>query len=398
MRDHLIQCPLCQNEIPFDQAQCPYCGALMAPGPTRGTPILKGVVCLKCGEKNYSYDECAHCGHAFSKACPGCGAEMRLSDQQCPKCNLSVRKFSAARRKVDTASARRQLKLPGLDRKWTFIVPIGIAVLVAIAMALFALCAPEEKAKGPDAPKAGQERAVDSNGDGKTDHIDVYGENGRVAERRFDADNDDRYERIEFYDESGVIRRAQADENKDKKYEKTEIYGAGGKLRLAYFYLGADPLLPTKIESYNTEGKLVEQWIDSNGDYVFDQYARYDARQRLVIAGSDSKKAGFIDLYVIYRGQKKVFQRQTDANGDGVIEKIETLNATGVRVILEEDTDANGLIDKKVFYDANGTLRWEQFDSDGDGIFDTFKSYTETGKFARTGTDTNGDSRADTWE
>jgi hypothetical protein len=399
MKDHLIQCPLCQNEIPFDQTQCAYCGALLTPGPSRGTPILKGVICLKCGEKNYSYDECAHCGHPFTKACPSCGADMKLNDLQCPKCGLSVRKFSAARRRVDIASARRRVKLPvNLGEKWTYIVPIGIAVLVAICAALFALCTPREKAKAVGAPKAGQMRGVDTNGDGKAEHWDIYGESGKVIERRFDENHDGKIERIEFYDETGVIRRAQVDENGDGKYEKLEAYGPTGKLRIAYYYLGADPQRPTKLEMFSVDGKLVEQWIDNNGDYIFDQYNRWDAHQHLLIAGADTKKQGFIDLYVVYRGSKKVFQRWYDLNGDGVIEKIETYNVDGVRVIIEEDTNGDGLIDKKAFYDATGTLRWEQFDTDGDGIFDTFKSYTETGKFARTGVDTNGDSRPDSWQ
>ena len=56
MKEHLISCPLCNGEIPFNSAQCSYCGVLLAPGPSRGTPILKGMICHKCGASSYNYD------------------------------------------------------------------------------------------------------------------------------------------------------------------------------------------------------------------------------------------------------------------------------------------------------------------------------------------------------
>ncbi|HPM77553.1 MAG TPA: zinc ribbon domain-containing protein [bacterium] len=397
MKDHLIICPLCTNEIPFDSTQCPYCGALLSPGPTRSTPILKGVVCLKCGEKNYSYDECAFCGHPFTVTCPECGGELRLKDQQCPQCNLSIRKFSATRRKTEKAThtTRRRRKLPG--DKWTYIAPIALAVIVVIVAVIFSLSGGEQTEPEEETIKAGQPKAIDSNGDGVTDRWDVFSASGKVGERRFDENNDKIVEKIEYYDEAGVVRYAQLDENGDGVYELSQVFNTNGKLTMAYSFNGEDRR-PIKIDYYSAAGNLIERWADTNGDYIFDRYFRYDARGRMMAEGSDTKGNGFIDLVLVYRGEKQIYQREYDLEGDGIFEKVETLNGDGIRIILDEDTDGNGIMDQRTFFHLTGKTRWVQLDTDSDGIHDTFKSFTQDGEYARTGVDSDGDGKPDQWK
>jgi len=395
MKDHLINCPLCSNEIPFDTSQCPYCGALLAPGPTRTAPILKGVVCLKCGEKNYSYDECSFCGHPFTITCPECGGELKLKDQSCPNCGLSLRKFGPTRRRVEKSKKKKTIS----ENRWTFIAPIGIALLVVLIAVIYTICSSGEEAPPGEAPvKAGKAKAVDTNADGAPDRWDVYGETGKVVERRFDANGDGLVERIEFYGDNELIELARIDEDGDEIYELVQVYDLKGNLSLAYFYLGSDTQQPSRIERFNVHGHRIERWVDTDGDYDFDRYFRYDARERLVMEGSDTNQSGYLDLFLVYHGNKQIFQRQYDTDGDGCIERTETLNAEGIRIILEEDTDADGLIDKRTCFFLNGNTRQVQIDSDGDGVFNILKTYTEEGRYARTGTDVDGDGFVDQWK
>lgn len=357
---------------------------------------------MKCGGKNYSYDQCSACGHPFTKTCPSCGTEMSLAEQQCPQCSLSIRKFGTTRRRSEKAGRKkpgRKKRTTGLGDRWTLIVPVGIAALLILAAVLFMVFTGDDEVDESENPKAGQSTPVDTNADGVPDRWDIYGELGKVVSRKFDENNDGVVERIEFYNATGVVRRAQMDENMDGRFEQMQVYDEQGKLRVCYFYLGDDRQRPNKVDRYNALGGLIERWVDTDGDYVFDHLYQYDAQGRLLLEGTDTKDNGFIDLYLVYRGEdKQIFQRRYDSNGDGVVERSETLNAEGIRIILEEDTDGDGLVEKKTFYHLTGNIRWEQYDTDEDGVFDTFKSYTEEGRYARTGLDTNGDSKPDQWQ
>jgi len=397
MKDHLICCPLCGTEIPFDSTQCGYCGALLAAGPSRSTPILKGVVCPQCKTKNYSYDECHSCGRVFTITCPSCQTEMKLTDQSCPHCGMSLRRINSTRRKAERVAARvGKTARERIKDKWTFIVPISLAVLMIAIAGVYSLwfAAPAKS----QAPRAGKAQAVDLNNDGKTDRWDIYGPGGWVTERRYDENNDGIVEKIELLDEQGMVRYATLDENADRRIEQYQVYAPNGKLRSAYFYGDDREHRPIKIETYNHQGVLMERWVDTDEDFLFNTYSRFDPKGRLMLEAADTKNNGYFDLILLYRGNKQIYERQYDADGDGIIEKIESLNSGGARIALTEDLNADGLIDKKTFYQTSGAVRWVQIDANKDGVFDTFESYSQTGQVARTGTDTNNDGAPDQWQ
>jgi hypothetical protein len=398
MKDYLIVCPLCQNEIPFDSTQCAYCGALLSPGPTRTTPILKGINCPNCGAKNYSYDRCDGCGQLFTKTCASCGKAVTLKDQICPECGMPTRKNAAIRRVIAKKKEEREGKAEARSPKLAYIVPIIAALLIAVIAIFYAAVGRFSGPAKVEKIKPGEAKPIDTNGDGKTDLWEIYGADGKVVERRFDENHDKVMEKILLLDVNGRPRLARLDANGDGRVEQVQIYGKDDTVRIAYHYAGPNPNLLSKIEFFNAKGQLSESWNDRSGDGLMDAYERYDATGRLWIEGSDAKKNGYLDLFLVYRGNRQILQRRYDSDGDGVIEKAETLNRDGVRVSLEEDTNGDGLFDKETLFNLDGSTRWVQLDSNADGIYDTFQSYTVDGKFARSGADTDGDGKPDEWK
>ncbi|NLH51048.1 MAG: zinc ribbon domain-containing protein [Myxococcales bacterium] len=398
MKDYLIVCPLCQNEIPFDSTQCTFCGALLSPGPTRSTPILKGINCPNCGTKNYSYDRCDACGQLFTKTCASCGKTVALKEQICPECGMSTRKNAAIRRVIAKKKEAGEAPTEARSPKAAYIAPIIVALLIAVVAIFYAAIGRFTGEAKVEKIKPGEAKPIDANGDGKTDLWDIYGADGKVVERRFDENHDKVMEKIVLLDVNGRPRLARLDTNADGRVDQVQIFGRNDAVRIAYHYANPNPNLVSKIEFFNVKGQLSESWSDRTGDGLFDAYERYDATGRLLMEGSDTKQNGYLDLYLVYRGSRQIFQRRYDSDGDGVIEKIESLNGEGIRVSLEEDTNGDGLFDKETLFNLDGTTRWIQLDSNADGIYDSFQSFTAEGKFARSGTDTDGDGKPDEWQ
>lgn len=396
MKDHLIPCPLCNFEIPFDSDKCSHCGALLAPGPSRTTPILKGIVCSRCGARNYNYDSCDHCGHRFSKTCLSCGEEIPLKETTCPACGFSGRRPVAGGRRM--AGGEDDDVTPPRPVWMTWGLPIAAAVVVVILALAFALRPSSEQPAAEPGPQTGEARAVDTDGDGSPDYWNVYGDHENVIERRRDENHDGIIEKVEFFDKDGNPKYAHIDADGDGQAEQVHAFSNKGVLSMVYHYQGGAFDVPSRMERYNATGHMIERWNDKDFDGVWDHYQRYDLRGRLLVEGTDTKQNGFIDRYLVYRDNQEIFQRMYDADGDGIVEKIESLNAQGIRVIMEEDTDVNGMIDKKTFYHLTGTIRWVQLDANNDGIYETFQSHSKEGKLARTGFDTNGDSKPDSWK
>ncbi|MDP8222360.1 MAG: hypothetical protein P9L99_03300 [Candidatus Lernaella stagnicola] len=395
MKDHLITCPLCNYDIPFDSSKCSYCGALLAPGPSRNVPILKGIVCSNCGSRNYNYDSCDSCGHRFTKSCINCGADIALKATECPECGFAGRRVAAGQRRESASDVE-----PPRSTLMTYSIPIGVAVVIALAAIIYAMW-PSAKPPGAPSepgPRPGEARAVDTDGDGSPDYWDVYGENEIVVERRHDQNHDGIIEKVEFFDAEGNPKFAHVDADGDGQAEQIHTFTAKGVLSMVYHYEGSTFDVPRRLERYNAEGNLVERWIDRNSDGSWDKYQRYNARGNLVVEGTDTQETGIIDRYFVFRGNREIFQRMYDGEGDGIIEKIETLNSQGIRIIMEEDTDGSGRIDKKTFFHLTGKTRWVQLDTNGDGVHDTFKSYTKEGRLARTGVDVDADGKPDTWK
>jgi hypothetical protein len=395
MKEHLISCPLCHGEIPFDAPQCSYCGVLLSPGPARGSPILKGMVCRRCGSRSYNYDYCDQCEQPFAKVCPHCGATMALLDHTCPACGESMRRFTAQRKRESEAAPPRFLRLP---RSW----PVRLALVAAVVLAALAvvtlLTRPRPKPVIDKTHKPGDIEAIDSEGRGRPDRWDVYGPGGAVVERRFDLNHNGRVNRIEQLDAAGKPRTARADVDGDGFFERLEVFGPDGVVRVAYTYAPKTYDFPRKIEFFNALGKPSEVWSDDEGRGAWSRYQHFDATGRLFIEGTDTQKKGWIDLYLLYRPGQKIFQRWYDLKGDGIIAKIETLNRDGVRIAVEEDATGNGLFDKRTLFNLAGKIRWEEIDTNHDGVYDLFHSFTKDGLLARTGVDTKGDGAPDAWK
>lgn len=400
MKDFLISCPLCNADIPFDSSQCPYCGVLLASGPSRSTLILKGMKCLKCEAKSYNYEVCDHCGESFVKSCPNCGAEMKLRDQVCAACGWSARRHASSRRRVrpveEEEVARPRIALP---RKWTILIPVGLAVLVALIAVLGTLLSSGKGDKEQATPEPGEVRAVDET----ESEWERYGEDGAVMERRFDKNRDGNVEQIVYYNLEGVPQVVHLDVDDDGRIDEIRLLAEDGGLQMIYYYRNGRTDLPREIKRYNLEGRLTEYWADQSGDGVWDRYEQYDAGGRLVVEGFDSGRGsesgrnGYIDEYRIYRKTtNNIFRRRYDADGDGVIEKQETMNAEGVNIITEEDTDRDGLFDKRIIFRPDTALiREERFDTNGDGIDDVFQYYTQAGKKGQKKVDADGDGYPD---
>jgi hypothetical protein len=399
MKDHLIVCPLCHYEIPFDSSKCTYCGALLAPGPARGTPILKGIVCSACSARNYNYDSCDACGHKFTKTCINCGGEMPISEPACAHCGHSGRRPTSGGRRgqaeIDDDTT------PSRPAWMTYAIPAGISLVIVLFALVYAMWPRADAVDGAKielGPQPGEARAVDTDGDGTPDYWDVYGQNERVSERRHDVNHDSIIEKIEFFDSEGNPKYAHVDADGDGDIEQVHAFNKEGQRTMVYHYEGESLDVPRRIERYSAAGDLIERWNDKNLDGVWDVYQRYDKQGNLLVEGADTKESGFIDLYLVYKRDREIMRREYDENGDGFIEKRETLNPQGIRVVMEEDTDANGVIDKKTFFHLTGKTRWVQLDSNGDAIYDTFKSYTKEGRLARTGIDNNLDGSPDNWK
>jgi len=399
MKDFLVNCPLCNADIPFDSSQCPYCGVLLAAGPSRSTLILKGMKCLKCEAKSYNYEVCDHCGESFVKSCPNCGAEMKLREQVCAACGWSARRHAASRRRARQEEDDVERPRMTVPRKWALLIPIGLALLVALIAVLGALLGPRRADREPATPEPGEVRAVDAS-EGEWER---YGDDGAVVERRFDKNNNGKVEQIVYYRLEGVPQVVHLDSDEDGRIDEIRLLAKDGALQMIYYYRNGRTDLPREIKRYNQQGRLSEYWADQSGDGVWDRYEKYDANGRLVIEGldtgrgSETGKNGYIDEYKIYRKHtNNIFRRCYDADGDGVIEKQETMNGDGVNIITEEDTDSDGLFDKRVIFRPDTALiREERFDTNGDGLDDVFQYYTQSGKKGQKKIDVDGDGYPD---
>jgi antitoxin component YwqK of YwqJK toxin-antitoxin module len=389
MERDLILCPLCKGEIPFNAENCNFCGAVLAPGPNRNTPILKGVVCKNCDEKNYGYDFCVKCNEPFVVDCPECGSALRLSDQKCEACGLSIRKFNRLRKKEDSGPT------PDI-KKYAMIgagALAGILVLILLVSLIFSGGEPDEET--PE--QAANPRPVDRDSDGQVDRWEHTNENGVRDWVKDDEDGNGVVDRISYLDSNGTPRKVVYDANGDERYEKVEFY-RDGVLRSARHFEGADAHLVTKLEFYAAPGKLLNTYLDDNEDGVFEKHYKFDKNGRVHIEAFDSKGQGFIDTYLFYNKEKKIVARGADADGDGTIEKMAYLSSDGVTIREEIDSDGDGWPEKRTMYHLTGKTRWIEYDTDADGNMDKFESYTKDGKYARTGFDTNGDGKVDRWK
>jgi hypothetical protein len=351
------------------------------------------MICRACGAKSYNYDLCDQCERPFTKACPRCGAEMGLKAPECPSCGLPLRKFAAVReRRPENDRVWGWLPRPWARRAPYIAAPLLIAVVASIWWAATRRPAVPE----PIRHRPGDVVAADSNGDGKPDRWEVWGQNG-IVERRLDANFDGSIDRVEYLADDGRVRFVRVDADRDGRVEQTLVLGADGQPRAAYSYTAGNADFPAKIEFYNNEGRVAQAWTDADGDGAWDKFQLLRAGGRAILEGVAGKK-GWIDQFAQYREGQKVARRLIDADGDGLIERVEVLNRAGTRIEVDEDADGDGLFERRAFYHLTGKIRWEELDTDADGVPDVFKSYTKDGILARTGADTNNDGNPDHWK
>jgi antitoxin component YwqK of YwqJK toxin-antitoxin module len=393
MSDELILCPLCKGEIPFDTESCNFCGAVLAPGPNRNTPILKGVVCKNCGEKNYDYDRCNSCNQDFVIACPECGSDLRLSDQKCESCGLSIRKFNKIRKKDKPENTSKLQQKYAKYSKAAAGAVLGVAILLVVMWLFFPNELPveiiEEKVENP--------RPIDRDQDGVVDRWEHFNEAGMRDWTKESLSADGQANKISFFDSNDKVLKVQSDTDGNDHYEKIEFY-RDGILRSAFFYEGGDRGMITKYETYSALGKSLLTYLDDNEDGVFEKHYQYDREGRVHLEAFDSKGKGHIDTYIFYNKDKQIVSRGQDADGDGAIEKMTYLSPEGQTLREDTDEDGDAWPEKRILYHISGKVRSIEFDTDSDGLFDKFESYTKKGIYARTGFDINGDGKVDRWE
>ncbi len=394
MSDNLILCPLCKGEIPFDSTDCNFCGAVLAPGPNKHTPILKGVVCKNCGERNYGYDYCVKCSKPFVIDCPECGSNLHLSDQKCESCGLSIRKFNKLRKK-DKPSSSRFDNLP-IPKNYLLIAVSVISFLLVVSL-LYSIFNGNDGDDGTVVEKSENPRLIDKNQDGIIDRWEHLNNLGMIDWIKEDLDGDGKAEKVSYLDSNQHVTKVTFDNDGDEDFEKVEFY-RGGVLRMARHLEGADPLLTTKYEIYSAPGKLLYTYLDDNEDGVFEKHYQYDSDGRVHLEAFDSKAKGFMDTYIFYNRQKQIVARGIDADGDGVVERKLFLSSKGATIREDSDEDGDGWPEKRIFYHLSGKRRWIEYDTNKDGLFEKFESYTKEGKYARTGFDIDGDGKVDRWE
>ncbi|MDP8255937.1 MAG: zinc ribbon domain-containing protein [Candidatus Alcyoniella australis] len=392
MKELVTQCPLCRGDINFDTTECPFCGALLAPGSERGQLILKGVICRKCGEKNYSYDFCRNCQNPFLIKCPECGYGMKVHETKCPACGLSLKKFNKTRqRRAAPIFNRAKIALVGGSA--------AAALLVVVLMiSQFVSSAPDtaQIAASRDFEAA---KELDSTGDGEIDVWEFYDKTSEsLISRSLDTDGDGKPDAHERYWEGGKKRRVEHDANHDGVPEQITTHDRTGLPLMTIKYADPEEGLVAERILYGPNGKMREQTKDRDGNGRVDLLMRYNVDEKRIVEAVDSAKLGFLDLWTVYNLKGEVIEVQVDSNGDGVFDKTSRYSTEGMLVWEAEDANGDGQPDKRVYFWKDGAIRWIDYDTDGDGNVDTFESYTTEGKFARKGFDTDGDLRVDTWQ
>jgi len=392
MKEITTQCPLCHGEINFDTTECPFCGALLAQGSDRSQLILKGVICQKCGEKNYSYDYCKNCQAPFLVKCPECGYGMKVHDTKCPACGLSIKKFNKARKRLVSPISNR-----------TKIMAIGgsaaaALVVVILVVSQFVTGAPESL-DTIAAPEFQAVREFDSNDDGNIDVWEYYDKKSQgLLSRSLDTTGNGEPNVREYYWEGGKKQRIEKDGDGDGLAEEITTHGPDGTPLMTVKYSDPQEGLVKERILYSPQGKMREQTIDSDSDGRVNLLNRFSSNEKRILAATDTGGKGFLDIWKVYNLDGIVLEVNTDSDGDGVFNRMSRYSADGTLVWEAEDSNGDGQPDKRIYYWKDGAIRWIDYDSDGDGNPDTFESYTREGKFARTGHDSDGDLRVDTWE
>ena len=392
MKTFNVQCPLCKREIAPDASKCDLCGAILSPGPTPSTPILKGVICRKCQEKNYSYDICSKCGAPITVDCPECGSEIRATEGRCERCGLTLRKYKSYR--IDPKKSHKR-KLPATIPWWG--LPLAITILVIFVAAVLSYYFFPSLWVGHKSFRHPNPYPIDLNHDGKPDCWISYDRSGKPCQIRFDTNKDGQVDRIEFLNDEGKPNKIYMDLTKDGRPQmivtvKNEVP------RLAWRPNANDKDRPAQIIQYSLSGFPMIVIDDTNNDGAFDLYRHYNQSGKIISIGRDPNKKGFPTEIRQFNQFGKLILKQIDENGDGCPETIDHYNMKGQLIERDFDTNADCLPDRIEYFRASGTKRLVSIDTNFDGIMDKFESYSEEGKFAKTGFDTDGDAKPDIWE
>lgn len=184
----------------------------------------------------------------------------------------------------------------------------------------------------------GAPRALDADGDGQSDVIEVE-RAGQVACRRVDLDLDGRMDRTTFFAEGGAVRRIESDYDRDGVVDEIMLFEGAGTVREKQRVTMPRGQLDT-WEFYKA-GKLVATERDQNGDGVIDQWWEYptepcplihsdvnrDGRPDPAATIDYCKETGYVPPAVeITKNAPRAF----DAQGSGAVEELSNEAAPAV--------------------------------------------------------------------
>jgi antitoxin component YwqK of YwqJK toxin-antitoxin module len=144
---------------------------------------------------------------------------------------------------------------------------------------------------------------------------------------------------------------------------------------------------------YRSNGALVRELFDENGDGRVDHTIRYDAATgKKILEEEDTNGDGRIDSWTEFR-DGQVARRRQDTSGDGEPDTW-TLYQDGQLARIEEDRNGDGFRDRTRYY-RGGHLVREVEDANGDGRPDRVTVYDASEQARERTEDLNGDGMID---
>jgi antitoxin component YwqK of YwqJK toxin-antitoxin module len=144
---------------------------------------------------------------------------------------------------------------------------------------------------------------------------------------------------------------------------------------------------------YRSNGALVRELFDQNGDGRVDHTIRYDAATgKKTLEEEDTNLDGRIDSWTEFR-DGQVARRRQDTNGDGEPDTW-TLYRSGQLARVEEDRNGEGFRDRTQYY-RGGHLAREVEDANGDGRPDRVTVYDASEQARERTEDLDGDGMID---
>ena len=241
--------------------------------------------------------------------------------------------------------------------------------------------------------------AEDRDHDGRPDRWVERDARGAITLVREDQNRDGRADRMSVY-VSGRPNRVDYDADFDGRFDHTDDLGADG--RVLFTRADADwNTVPERWVQFNAQGRETGEWVDPDQDTIPDRYRAFDARGRVTEEGVDANGDGLYEVNRIYNqrwpdGSPPV-RIERDDDRDGVYERRETYTLDGRLKAVQLDTDGDGTRDRMTLFDPAGRVIKDGSDADGDGYFELWR-YPQSDGSVRVAHDDDGDQDTDYWD